>query len=209
MYQLRLTCLDADGLPLPLATVGVYLGDGATPATLLGLDNEPISNVLVTDASGSIEFRLENQVDLMYRRVRGTLTGPAMPLFSAPGAPSEVIEVDVWLEGTSDDTITAGQVVAGTLAAVVRADADTLAHRGLVIGLSATTSGVGDPVRVIPPGQFFSNTGWTFTEGEPVYLSTDGGLTQDPTGLHLLQQIGVAVSATRILITFGPAIWRP
>ena len=209
MYQLRLTCLDTDNTPVPLTSVGVYLVDGATAATLLGLDNDPISHFFLTDASGSIEFRIETLTDLTYRTLRGTLTGPALPLFSAPGAPPVVIEIEPWMEGVASEAITAGQLVVGPLASVAKADANTLAHRGGLLGISATTSAIGDLVRVIPPGQFFSNTGWGFTEGQPVYLDVNGGLTQDPTGLHLLYQVGVAVSATRILLNFGLAVWRP
>lgn len=209
MYQLRLTCLDAGGAPVPLTSVGVYLADGSTAATLLDLDNAARSHFFMTDASGVIEFRIETLTDLTYRTIRGTVTGPVLPLFSSPGGPPVVIEIHPWLEGVADEAITAGQLVVGPLAAVAKADANTLAHRGALLGISATTSAIGDLVRVIPPGQFFSNTGWAFTEGSPVFLDADGGLTQDPTGLHLLYQVGVAVSATRILLNFGLAVWRP
>ena len=58
MFLLRLQCL-VNNQPLLLKQVVVYLLDGVTPASLFHpITNQPISNVLKTDASGFISFKI-------------------------------------------------------------------------------------------------------------------------------------------------------
>jgi len=53
----------------------------------------------------------------------------------------------------------------------------------------------------------FKNTGFSLTPGQPIWLSSGGGITQTmPTEVgNLRQQVGFAVSATEYAVRIGPA----
>lgn len=82
MFELRIPCLDAQQRPMPLQAVAVYLADGVTPPALFDLEDLPLSNLLVTDPSGLIHFRLDEEVILTFKAQYGATEGPLLPLFT-------------------------------------------------------------------------------------------------------------------------------
>lgn len=82
MFELRIPCLDAQQRPMPNQQVVLYLADGVTPAAIFDLNNIPISNTLVSDNSGLIHFRLDEEVILTFKAQYGTTEGPLLPLFT-------------------------------------------------------------------------------------------------------------------------------
>lgn len=78
------------------------------------------------------------------------------------------------------------------------ADGSNASQAGKALGVSVGAVSAGDTVTVRMTGMITEPT-WTLTEG-PVFVGSNGQLTQSLAGLAFIQQIGVAVSATQINI---------
>jgi hypothetical protein len=85
------------------------------------------------------------------------------------------------------------------------ADAATLAHAGLFVGVSETSALAGNPVRIRGAG-LVNNTGWSWTVGARVYVGLAGALTQSINVGLFEQAVGVATSAFDLDINIGPPI---
>ncbi len=86
------------------------------------------------------------------------------------------------------------------------ADASTPSHAGKVIGVAINSALQNDAVNIQASGET-DNLGFLFTAGQPVYLGNGGGLVQTTqTGTAFQQQIGVALSASRLLIALDEVI---
>ena len=107
-------------------------------------------------------------------------------------------------------TITAGEDLGGHRAVVlsagqaVYADNTAAAHANRVIGITtgAATSGSGATIQ--SAGELTGMTG--LTVDAPIYLSTAGTLTQTAPTTGFIQQLGIALSATAMLVEIQPAI---
>lgn len=84
-------------------------------------------------------------------------------------------------------------------------DASNLDHAGTVIGISTGAALVGETVNVQTLG-VLNESSWSWIDG-PIYVGTNGQLTQSITGLFM-QQIGVATNATAMNINAQLAIAR-
>lgn len=71
-------------------------------------------------------------------------------------------------------------------------------HIDLLLGLTVTAAGIGNPINVQRTGSV-DNSGWAWTPGR-VYLGAAGALTQTPATNGNDVLIGRAVSATRLLL---------
>lgn len=80
---------------------------------------------------------------------------------------------------------------------VTYADHSNSLHAGKVIGITTGSSTTGNPVTIQSGGKLNGFTGLSLG---PVYLSTNGTLTQTAPTSGFIQQLGVAVSATEIMI---------
>lgn len=76
-------------------------------------------------------------------------------------------------------------------------DVDTIQHTGRAVGISTGAATAGQLVTIQCMGSI-TEPSWTFTEG-PVYVGSQGQLTQSMTGLFV-QQVGIATSSTTLNI---------
>lgn len=79
------------------------------------------------------------------------------------------------------------------------ADASNMAHLGKVLGISENAANDGDNVTVIVLGYTEFN-GWAWNTSLPIYLGTNGLLTQTPAVSGFSQIVAMAETATRIYI---------
>lgn len=79
------------------------------------------------------------------------------------------------------------------------ASAATAAHLGRVIGITLTAAGDGDLLNIKRMGAVDFN-GWDWTPADPIFLSTDGLLTQTPPVSGFMQIVGFAESPTRLFV---------
>lgn len=108
-------------------------------------------------------------------------------------------------------TLTAGENISSSHAVVCHdglaynADASDADDAGYVVGLAVTSALAGNQVSIQSSGEI-DNAGWAFTPGTPIFLDSGGGLAERATGTAFDQQIGVALSATRLFINLGDPI---
>ena len=144
------------------------------------------------------------------------------------GETIEVITPDIHVTGTAEQgpegiqgepgpsgattvTGTAGAILSGhrivTYDAsgnlVYASSADTSALS--VFGLLLNAAALGDDVTVQTYGKV-TEPSWTWTPLEPLYLSTNGTLTQTAPTTGYLVRLGYAVSATSIMLAVEPAL---
>lgn len=209
MYLLRLQPL-INGQTQLLKQVAVYYADGRTIAALFDPRTEqPISNVLKTDASGFVTFKVETLTDLTFRLLTGlTLSPAAYPLYDgiATLPPSQVSETEVNL--TCAETIFEGYgVKINPLGQLEKCSASNLTHIYGLIGLAKQNGNTGEVI-TIAEDEFFTNSSWNWNPDKPVFLGINGALTQNLTGLLFIQQVGTALSPTKIVIRITPALQR-
>lgn len=77
---------------------------------------------------------------------------------------------------------------------------------GLAVGITCCANDSNDPTRIQLFGEH-NETSWSWADG-PVYVGVAGLLTQSLDNLEFLQQIGIATSATQLIINPQPAIRR-
>ena len=210
MYLLRLQPL-INGQTQLLKQVAVYYADGSTIAALFDPRTEqPISNVLKTDASGFVTFKVLTLTTLTFRLLTGlTLSPAAYPLasFGTPTLPpSQTSETEVNL--TCAETIFEGYgVKINSLGQLEKCSASNLTHIYGLIGLAKQNGNTGEVI-TIAEDEFFTNSSWNWLPDKPVFLGINGALTQDLTGLLFIQQVGTALSPTKIVIRITPALQR-
>lgn len=88
---------------------------------------------------------------------------------------------------------------------VIYVSADDLTHANRVLGITLEAVTVVDaPIKIVQSGSV-TEPSWAFNTG-PVYVGTNGQLTQNLSGLLFVQQVGVAVSATTLIVDIHPSI---
>ena len=100
MYLLRVQAV-IEGQPQLLKQVAIYYADTATVANILDpVTEQPISNVLRTDASGFVTFKVLTLNTLTFRLLTGlTLSASAYPLYDGietPPPPLNPTPVAYW-----------------------------------------------------------------------------------------------------------------
>lgn len=90
---------------------------------------------------------------------------------------------------------------------VVYADSSEASHAGRVVGLSLGAAAEGEAVTVRRLGEV-TEPSWSWTPGAPLFLGTDGLITETPPATGIVQSIGSAVTATTILLDFSLFILR-
>lgn len=98
----------------------------------------------------------------------------------------------------ADQSIGGHRVVRSTATGCDYADSSILSHLGKVVGITNAATSAGQSVKIWPTGKITEPT-FNFSIG-PVYLSTNGTLTQTIPASGFIQQIGVATSATTLVI---------
>lgn len=187
----------------------------------------------VTDSVDSVETVLveSSQVEVIESVSVDTITDSVVSVESIETVTSEVVEsetiaveiIEVAQQGPRGIQGIPGpaggsviQVVAGETLSGHRAirlsnglayycDAANLAHAGTGIGVSTGAALIGETVNVQTLGTL-SEPSWTWNDG-PIYVGTNGQLTQSITGLFM-QQIGVATNATAMNINAQLSVIR-
>ncbi len=103
----------------------------------------------------------------------------------------------------------AGENLSGHKAAAIvsgealLADHNTAGHRGLVRGVTTGAVANGETARVQVYGPM-REASWSWTAGLPLYVGSNGALTQTAPTSGWLQQIAIADSPTQIFIDPQP-----
>lgn len=103
-------------------------------------------------------------------------------------------------------TIHAGRAVRISGGSIYHPDQTDNAHAGQVIGV-ATQSGSSPSNLVVRTSGSYLEPTWALSPG-PVYVGTDGVLTQTPPATGWLLVIGRAINATTLFVDVEPAYFR-
>lgn len=208
MYLLRLQCL-VNNQPLLLKQVVLYLLDGVSLPTLFHpITNLPISNVFKTDASGFISFKVASLQTLTFRTLIGlTQSASAYALYdTANPLPAPTVETEVNLP-CAEMIVEGYAVKVNALNQLERCSAFNATHLNTLIGLAKQTGNIGNVIAVAED-EYMTNTSWAWQPDKPVFLGTDGTLTQSLIGVVFVQQVGVALTPTKIVIRISQPIRR-
>jgi len=96
-------------------------------------------------------------------------------------------------------------VIANTDGTISYADTQNLSHLGRVLGISAGAGNDGDDVLVIREG-LISFSGWAWDTSLPVYLATNGLLSQNASTSGFSQIVGFAESPTDLYVNLREPI---
>lgn len=96
-------------------------------------------------------------------------------------------------------------VIANTDGTISYADTQNLSHLGRVLGISAGAGNDGDDVLVIREG-LISFSGWAWDTSIPVYLATNGLLSQNASNTGFSQIVGFAESPTDLYVNLREPI---
>lgn len=135
--------------------------------------------------------------DTETRVVSVAMQGPAGPSGGAGG------------EGTVSHP--AGQALGGhrmvvlQAGAAVYADADTVAHAGLVLGMTTGAAAPGEAATVRTGGEL-TEPSWAWTADQPLYLRNAGQIGHTPPASGFVLPVGFALSPTTIFLAVGTAV---
>jgi len=208
MYLLRLQAI-VNGQPQINKQVAVYYADRNTPAVLYNPTTEvAIGNQLKTDASGFITFKIVSLTTLTFRTLIGlTQSGSAYTLYSG-AAPQPEPSTETEVNYPCGEMIVRGYAVKlNALNQLERCSAFNATHLNTLIGLAKQTGNIGNVIAVAED-EFMTNTAWAWQPDKPVFLGTDGTLTQSLIGVVFVQQVGVALTPTKIVIRISQPIRR-
>lgn len=96
------------------------------------------------------------------------------------------------------DSLPPGSVVAVISTGPVVADSSDLSHAGRVVGVSTGVTAITD-------GEI-SFSGWSFTTGDILYLTSIGTLTSAVPTVGFQQRVGVATSPTSMIVSLTDPI---
>lgn len=106
------------------------------------------------------------------------------------------------------ETVVAAEALGGHRAVTVDgyyADKDTAGHKFKVLGVTQGAASLGDAAVVTTFGAI-TNGGWSWTVGSPVFLSTNGHLTQTAPTSGFRTIIGRPTTATTLFIDISEPI---
>lgn len=154
-----------------------------------------VPQILVEETGGS---NLQEKVE---RVVLLEVAGQGPPGIQGPPGPAGGSS----LQRTAGETVSALRVAYehdnGRVYALDYADAD---HIDALLGITLTAADAGQPVNVQRSGAI-DDDGWNWTPGR-VFLGAGGALTQSPPADGFDVLIGVAVSATRLILNLQDPI---
>ena len=134
-----------------------------------------------------------------------------------PSEPEELSVVAIF-EGPKGDPgadVPASYVSGGVIAfqvvymastgAVLAANANNPTHAGRIVGIALAVKSPGQMVQVRRSGSV-ENPAWSLTPGERYFLQAGGEIGTNTDGLALVQKIGLAESATSLLLQIEPPV---
>jgi hypothetical protein len=90
-----------------------------------------------------------------------------------------------------------GKIVAVSGNTFVLADNDVIAHVNAIVGITLSATLTGNTAQVLQIGKVTNNT-WSWTPDQPLFVGSNGDMTQTPPATGFVQVVGVAVTATEI-----------
>lgn len=132
---------------------------------------------------------------------RQGVAGPA----GKDAVPSELIE-QIYIKLKITNPISGHRVICTDSAGVpINCDAATVSHANMAIGISVgAATELGDEIAIQRAGMLVEPS-WDFRVG-PVYIGINGSLTQTLDGCSFIQQIGVAITPTSVIVGLQPAL---
>lgn len=97
-----------------------------------------------------------------------------------------------------DSVIGGNRAVIRTATGLALANNTDAGHSGLVIGITQNAASAGGTVEVVNEGELEGFSG--LSVNSPIYLSTNGLLTQSLPASGFIQQVGMALTATKIFV---------
>lgn len=125
-------------------------------------------------------------------------------LIETTGQGPQGVSGAVIIERRADQAIGGHRIVKITPTGCDYADSSTISDLGKVIGMTQSAFSMGELVTIFTQTTI-TEPSWNWTLG-PVYLSTNGLLTQTAPTVGFLQQIGTALSPTELLLSFQQPI---
>jgi len=158
----------------------------------------PVFEIIVNETPQTVEI-LSEEIELVEIITAGP-QGPQGP----QGARGESNES--YIIKPVQGNIGGQRFVTGNINGTVSyADATNLSHLGRVIGITLNAASDGDDVEVLIFGYVEFN-GWDFDISAPVYLSTEGLVTQTQPTTGFSQIVGFAESPTKLFINLREPI---
>lgn len=133
--------------------------------------------------------------------IRGVFIPGSFVVSGEPWTPAS--ETNASTNQYSDPIVASGALSALRLVIVnesgqlAYADAATVSHAFRLVGLLPSAVVLGESIAVLTDG-LISDSGWNWTLGSPIFVGSNGTLTQTPPETGFLQQVAVPVSATQI-----------
>jgi hypothetical protein len=161
--------------------------------TEIGLTPEPIVEVITISVPGSGIFT-------------GTPNYPAQSLDTALKAVIQDFEVIQDTVSNSLVRLPCAETILESYAVKLnsanqleKCSAFDINHINSLIGLAKQTGNLNELITV-NKSDLITNSTWSWTPNKPVFLGLNGTLTQAPIGVAFLQQVGIAITATQLLI---------
>jgi hypothetical protein len=173
--------------PLPNELITAVFGDGPFIIQVV-----PQDTIVIASEEGQVIQSLPN-VDVI---TSPNAQGPPGP----PGRDGSAVGVTA----VSSIAISGHRVVLVPATDVQYASNDDPTHVNKVLGLTNNAAAAGDDIEVVTAGEVIEPS-WNWTPG-PVYLGLNGLLTQTVPTSGFIKQVGIAMTATRLLVAFWPPI---
>lgn len=192
--------------------------NGGGAGDLTGSNLQHIGNVLDLNKSKTDSVWYDDSGNEIAGTIDGVIRIPQREAIQAERLIGETIEIDGKITTSGDYSGTTSEQTAGATVAFAdalyvdsdgelkEADADGAATMP-VLWLAAEAGTDGNTFTVIEPNSYVVNSGWSFTAGDTIYVSTTAGdLTSTaPSGIgDLVQVVGYAMSATKIKFLPSP-----
>lgn len=159
-----------------------------------------IESDVVTETLTETETEVIVEEEVVTELLETAEQGPPGPR-GVPGPAGDAQTVPVGPSPLSGHTI----VAADANGELIYADASNAAHRFAVLGLIDSAYSPGEDA-VVQTGFIVEHLGWTWTPG-PVFLGLGGAIVQTVPGSAVFcQVVGLALSATRVLVDIQPPI---
>ena len=117
------------------------------------------------------------------------------------------------LEGNHTVTLTAGQqleapriLTMDSQGRAIHADSGQVSHADRIIGLGPAAVPAGGTVDVLVTGVHSDTALWSWDVTKPIWLGTDGDLTQTPPTSGHSTVVAMALSATKIFVSPRPSV---
>jgi hypothetical protein len=206
-----------------VTTLAAAIGAADTSLTVATSTGSPAANfrilieseyMLVTAKSGNtwqVTRGIEGSVATAHAATYTNLLGQVVPTEVAQvltaGALKQFVAESQKIALVAATSIIAFKLITtDSLGKAVYADADTLGHVGRVLGVASNAAAV-DGELMVQANHVISNSGWSWSPLQLLYLGLNGDITASQQGL-ICVPIGYAKSATEVFIDIQRGIYR-